>query len=65
MLLYDIFRDYSKHFGSVDNTVHSRMLLPRKVFTEPFPSSGLLFFLIKNLLPSNGRRSVVCFSAVA
>jgi hypothetical protein len=31
------------------------------VFTKPFPSSGRLFLLIKNLLPSNGRRSVVCF----
>jgi hypothetical protein len=30
------------------------------VFREPFPSSGSLFFLIKNLLPSNGR----CFATV-
>jgi hypothetical protein len=29
------------------------------VFTEPFPSSGRLFLFIKNLLPSNGCRSVV------
>jgi hypothetical protein len=35
------------------------------VFTEPFPSSGRLFLLIMNLPPSNGRRSVVCFVAVA
>jgi hypothetical protein len=35
------------------------------VFTEPLPSRGCLFLLIKNLLPSNGRRSAVCFMAVA
>jgi hypothetical protein len=29
------------------------------------PSSGRLFLLIKNLPPSNGRSSVVCFAAVA
>jgi hypothetical protein len=28
-------------------------------FTEPFPSSGRLFLLIKDMLPSNGRRFVV------
>jgi hypothetical protein len=33
------------------------------VVTEPFPSSGRLFLFIKNLLPSNGCRSVVCFTA--
>jgi hypothetical protein len=26
------------------------------MFTEPFPSNGRLFLLIKNLLPSNGRQ---------
>jgi hypothetical protein len=31
----------------------------KNVFTEPFPSSGRLFLLIKNLLPRNGRRSVL------
>jgi hypothetical protein len=31
-----------------------------KVFTEPFPSSGRLSWLIKSLLPSNGRHSVRC-----
>jgi hypothetical protein len=35
------------------------------VFTEPFPSSGRLFLLINDLLPSNGRPSIVCFVAVA
>jgi hypothetical protein len=35
------------------------------VFTEPFPSSGRIFLLIKKLQPSNGHRSVVCFVAVA
>jgi hypothetical protein len=35
------------------------------VFTEPFPSSGRLFLLIKNLLPSNGRFSFVYFAPVA
>jgi hypothetical protein len=35
------------------------------MFTEPFPSSDRLFLLITNLLPCNGRRSVVCFAAVA
>jgi hypothetical protein len=35
------------------------------VFTEPLPSTGRLFLLIKNVLPSNGRLSVVCFAAVA
>jgi hypothetical protein len=34
------------------------------VFSETFPSSSLLFLLITNLLPSNGRRSVVCFAPV-
>jgi hypothetical protein len=37
----------------------------RNVYTEPFPSNGRLFLLIMNQLPSNGRRSVVCFEAVA
>jgi hypothetical protein len=48
------------------NTVHSRMLTVSAgmCFTEPFPSSGLLFMLIKNLMSSNGHRSVVCFAAV-
>jgi hypothetical protein len=31
------------------------------VFTNPFPSSGRIFLLIKNLLRRSGRRSVVCF----
>jgi hypothetical protein len=35
------------------------------VFTQPFPSKGRILLLIKNLLPSKGRRSVVCFTAVA
>jgi hypothetical protein len=35
------------------------------MFTELFPSSGNLFFLIKDLMPSNGRRSIVCFADVA
>jgi hypothetical protein len=35
------------------------------VFTEPCSSSSHLFLLIKNLQPSDGRRSVVCFAAVA
>jgi hypothetical protein len=35
-----------------------------KVFTQPFPSSGL-FLLIKNMLPSNVRRTVVCIVVVA
>jgi hypothetical protein len=49
------------------DTVHSRMRTRcrGKVFTEQFPSSGRLFLFIKNLLLSNGRRSVVCFAAVA
>jgi hypothetical protein len=49
------------------NTVHSRMHIRchGNVFTEQFPSRGRRFLLIKNLLPSNGRRSVVCFPAVA
>jgi hypothetical protein len=37
----------------------------RSVFPEPFPGSGRLFLLINNLLPSNGRRSVICFAAIA
>jgi hypothetical protein len=44
---------------------HSQIHCSGNVFTEPFPSSGRLFLLIKNLLPSNRRRSVVCFAAVA
>jgi hypothetical protein len=35
------------------------------VFTQPFYSNGHLLLLIKNLPPSNGRRSAVCFAAVA
>jgi hypothetical protein len=35
------------------------------LFTEPYPSRGHLFLLIKNLLPNNERRSVICFAAVA
>jgi hypothetical protein len=34
------------------------------VFIEPFPSSCRLFSLIKYLLPSNGRRSIVSFATV-
>jgi hypothetical protein len=34
-------------------------------FTETFPSSSRLFLLITNFLLNNGRRSVVCFAAVA
>jgi hypothetical protein len=36
-----------------------RIRYRRNVFTDPFPISGSLFLLIKNLLPSNGRRSVL------
>jgi hypothetical protein len=38
---------------------HSRICCHRDVFTEPFPSSGRLYLLIKNLLPSDGRFPVV------
>jgi hypothetical protein len=50
-----------------DNIVHSRMRIRchGNMLTEPFPSSGRLFILIKNLLLNNGRRSVVCFAAVS
>jgi hypothetical protein len=34
------------------------------LFTEPLPTSGRIFLLIMNLLPRNGRRSVVCFEVV-
>jgi hypothetical protein len=37
----------------------------RNVFTRPFPSSCCLFLLIKNLLPSNGHHSIVCFVVIA
>jgi hypothetical protein len=40
-------------------TVHSHML-----FTKPFLSRDRLF-LVKNLLPSTGRRYIACFAAVA
>jgi hypothetical protein len=43
---------------------HFRRGCRGNVFTEPFTRSGRLF-LLKNLVPSNGRRSVVCFAAVA
>jgi hypothetical protein len=33
------------------------------VFTEPFTSTGRLFFFIENLLPSNENPSVVCSAA--
>jgi hypothetical protein len=36
--------------------------LPRE---RLYPSSFHLFFLIKCLMPSNGRSSIVCFAAVA
>jgi hypothetical protein len=35
------------------------------VISQPFPSSGRVFLLIKNLLPNNGRCSVVCFVVFA
>jgi hypothetical protein len=38
--------------------------LPREVFTELFPGSGRLFMLTKNLLPTNGRRSIFGFAAL-
>jgi hypothetical protein len=45
---------------------HSRALtVSAGMFTEPFHSSCRLFLLIKNLLPGNGRSSVVGFVAVA
>jgi hypothetical protein len=48
-----------------DTTIHSHIRCHANVLTEPFPISGRLFLLIKNLLPSNNHHSVVCFAAVA
>jgi hypothetical protein len=45
----------------VDNTVYYRIRCRGNVF----PTSVRLFLLVKNMLHSNGRRSVVCFAAVA
>jgi hypothetical protein len=39
--------------------------LPTPRLAEPFLSSGRIFLLIKNLLSSNARPSVVCFAAIA
>jgi hypothetical protein len=44
---------------SYDNRFRGNLL------TEPFPSSGRLFWPIKNRMPSNERLSIFCFSAVA
>jgi hypothetical protein len=43
----------------VDDIVHFRIRCRGNVFTEPFPRSRRIFLLIKNLLPSNKRRTVV------
>jgi hypothetical protein len=51
--------------GPTDNTIHLHIHCQGNVFTELFPTSGRLFSLIRNLLPSNGHRSVVCFTAIA
>jgi hypothetical protein len=50
-----------------DNTFHFRMRIRFRgnVFTNAFLSIGRLFLFIKNLLPRNGRRSVVGFVADA
>jgi hypothetical protein len=41
--------------AKADSTVHSRIRCSGNLFTEPFPSNGRLFLLIKKLLPRNER----------
>jgi hypothetical protein len=53
-----------RHAQTIPFISYEYPLLRERVF-RAVPYSGRLILLIKNLLPSNGRRSVVCFAAVA
>jgi hypothetical protein len=53
----------SRHCSCRQHHYHMRIRCSGNLFTESFPSSGCLFLLIKNLLPSDGRRSVVWLSS--